>query len=180
MQVLAPIYKGDNGIDALNIYIQELLNKKDAFKNELLYNGVIYREGDKVIELVNSIEDNVFNGDIGEIVRVTKNKKKEITCDFDGNIVNYSPSTFENFKHGYAISIHKAQGSEFKVVILPVLTSYNFMLYRKIIYTAITRAKEKLIILGEANALKKAVMTNRDENRKTLLKNFLIDSITSE
>ena len=180
MQVLAPIYKGDNGIDALNIYIQELLNKKDTFKNELLYNGVIYREGDKVIELVNSIEDNVFNGDIREIVRVTKNKKKEITCDFDGNIVNYSPSTFENFKHGYAISIHKAQGSEFKVVILPVLTSYNFMLYRKIIYTAITRAKEKLIILGEANALKKAVMTNRDENRKTLLKNFLIDSITSE
>lgn len=177
IQVLAPIYKGDNGIDALNIYIQELLNKKDAFKNELLYNGVIYRETDKVIELVNSIEDNVFNGDIGEIIRVTKNKKKEITCDFDGNIVNYNPSTFENFKHGYAISIHKAQGSEFKVVILPVLTSYNFMLYRKIIYTAITRAKEKLIILGETEALKKAVMTNRDENRKTLLKNFIIDSI---
>lgn len=178
MQVLAPVYKGDNGIDALNIYIQELLNGKDAFKNELLHDGVIYREGDKVIELVNSVEDNVFNGDIGQILRVIKNKKKEITCDFDDNIVNYSASTFENFKHGFAISVHKAQGSEFEIVILPVLNSYNFMLYRKIIYTAVTRAKKKLIILGEENALKRAIMTDRDENRKTLLKSFIIDSIT--
>lgn len=178
IQVLAPIYKGDNGIDALNIYLQELLNEKDSSKNELLYNSTIYREGDKVIELVNSIEDNVFNGDIGEIVRVTSNKKKEVTCDFDNNLVNYGPSLFENFKLGYVISIHKAQGSEFKVVILPMLNSYNFMLYRKIVYTAVTRAKEKLIILGEESALKRAIMNDREKSRKTLLKNFIIESIT--
>lgn len=179
IQVLAPMYKGENGIDALNIYMQDLLNKKQNKKNELLYNGTIYREGDKVIQLVNSIDDNVFNGDIGEIIRVTKQNKKEIICDFDNNLVNYNPSTFENFKLGYTISIHKSQGSEFKIVILPVLNSYSFMLYRKIIYTAITRAKEKLIILGEESALKKAISTDKDENRKTLLKDLIISSINN-
>lgn len=179
IQVLAPMYKGENGIDALNIYMQDLLNKKQNKKNELLYNGTIYREGDKVIQLVNSIDDNVFNGDIGEIIRVTKQNKKEIICDFDNNLVNYNTSTFENFKLGYTISIHKSQGSEFKIVILPVLNSYSFMLYRKIIYTAITRAKEKLIILGEESALKKAISTDKDENRKTLLKDLIISSINN-
>ena len=179
IQVLAPMYKGENGIDSLNIYMQDLLNKKQHKKNELLYNGTIYREGDKVIQLVNSIDDNVFNGDIGEIIKVTKQNKKEIICDFDNNLVNYNTSTFENFKLGYTISIHKSQGSEFKIVILPVLNSYNFMLYRKIIYTAITRAKEKLIVLGEESALKKAISTDKDENRKTLLKDLIISSINN-
>lgn len=179
IQVLAPMYKGENGIDSLNIYMQDLLNKKQNKKNELLYNGTIYREGDKVIQLVNSIDDNVFNGDIGEIIKVTKQNKKEIICDFDNNLVNYNTSTFENFKLGYTISIHKSQGSEFKIVILPVLNSYSFMLYRKIIYTAITRAKEKLIVLGEESALKKAISTDKDENRKTLLKDLIISSINN-
>lgn len=177
IQVLAPMYKGDNGIDALNMYMQGILNEKDNFKNELLHNGMIYREGDKVIQLVNSVEDNVFNGDIGEIVRVNKGKKKEIVCDFDGNMVNYSTSTFENFKLGYVISIHKSQGSEFKIVILPVLNAYSFMLYRKIIYTAVTRAKEKLIVIGEESALRKAISVDRDENRNTLLRELLVESI---
>ena len=174
LQVLAPLYKGDNGIDALNNFLQDILNKKDHKKEEVVHNGILYRNGDKIIELVNRIEDNVFNGDIGIILKATK---KEIICDFDNNIVNYSLSKFDDLKLGYVISIHKAQGSDFKVVILPVLNSYNYMLYRKIIYTAITRAKEKLIILGEVAALKRAIQTDRDENRKTLLKELLITSI---
>ena len=177
LQVLVPMYKGDNGIDALNMYMQGILNEKDNYKNEFLHNGIIYREGDKVIQLVNSVEDNVFNGDIGEVVRVVKGKKKEVVCDFDNNIVNYGVSSFENFKLGYAISIHKSQGSEFKVVILPVLNSYNYMLYRKLIYTAVTRAKDKLIVIGEESALRKAILTDRDENRKTLLKELIISCI---
>lgn len=176
-QILVPMYKGDNGIDALNMHLQSILNEKDKFKNEFLHNGVLYREGDKVIQLVNSVEDNVFNGDIGEIVRVNNIKKKEVVCDFDSNIVNYGTSSFENFKLGYVISIHKSQGSEFKVVVLPVLNSYSFMLYRKIIYTAVTRAKDRLIIIGEESALKKAISIDRDENRKTLLKELLVSSI---
>ena len=131
------------------------------------------------IQVLAPIDDNVFNGDIGEIIKVTKQNKKEIICDFDNNLVNYNTSTFENFKLGYTISIHKSQGSEFKIVILPVLNSYSFMLYRKIIYTAITRAKEKLIVLGEESALKKAISTDKDENRKTLLKDLIISSINN-
>ena len=92
-------------------------------------------------------------------------------------MVNYSTSTFENFKLGYVISIHKSQGSEFKIVILPVLNAYSFMLYRKIIYTAVTRAKEKLIVIGEESALRKAISVDRDENRNTLLRELLVESI---
>ena len=176
IQVLAPMYKGKNGIDNLNNMAQSILNNK-KLKKELKYNDFTFRENDKVIGLVNNLEDNVFNGDIGEILRVTGKGKKEITCDFDGNIAIYDNSSFDNIRLGYVISIHKAQGSEFDIVILPVLKSYNYMLYRKIIYTAVTRAKKRLIIIGEEEALKKAISTDRDENRKTLLKDFLTEGI---
>lgn len=177
-QVLAPLYKGENGIDDLNNYIQKILNKKTISKEEIVYQNVTYREEDKVLHLVNSVENNVFNGDIGEIIKITKGKTKEMYIDFDNNLVKYTPSNFENFKLGYTISIHKAQGSEFSIVILPVVSSYNIMLYKKLIYTAVTRAKKRLIIIGEKSALIKAIATNREDNRKTSLKKFLIDSIT--
>ncbi len=177
LQILAPMYKGENGIDNLNIYCQNLLNDK-TLKSQIVHNNTAFRENDKVIGLVNNLDDNVFNGDLGEIIRINGIGKKEIICDFDGNLVKYETSNFDDIKLGYVISIHKAQGSEFDIVILPVLKSYNFMLYRKLIYTAVTRAKKKLIIIGEESALKKAVLTDRDENRKTLLKNFLIEGIT--
>lgn len=177
IQVLAPMYKGENGIDSLNDYCQSLLNK-GKLKNEITHNGITFKENDKVICLVNNLENNVFNGDIGEIIRITGQGKKEITCDFDDNISIYESSKFDEIKLGYVISIHKAQGSEFDVVILPVLKSYNYMLYRKLVYTAVTRAKKKLIIIGEEEALKRAILTDRDENRKTLLKNFLAEGIT--
>ena len=176
IQILAPMYKGENGIDSLNNYAQSILNN-NHLKSELKFNDFTFRENDKVIGLVNNLDDNVFNGDIGRIIRVTGRGKKEITCDFDGNISKYESSNFDEIRLGYVISIHKAQGSEFDVVILPVLKSYNYMLYRKIIYTAVTRAKKRLIILGEEEALKKGVFTDRDENRKTLLKSFLTNGI---
>ena len=176
-QVLAPVYKGDCGIDNLNFHMQNILNKKTFRKNEIAHNGVTYRENDKVLELVNILENNVFNGDIGEVLNVKSSKNKEIIIDFDNNLVKYNLKDLDNIKLGYAISIHKAQGSEFSVVILPIFNSYNIMLYKKIIYTAVTRAKKRLIILGEKSALKKAILTERDEERKTSLKNFLISSI---
>ena len=177
LQVLAPMYKGDNGIDNLNEYCKKILNTK-KLKGEITVNSVNFKEGDKVIGLVNNLDDNVFNGDIGEIIRVIGQGKKEIVCDFDGNIARYESSNFDDIRLGYVISIHKAQGSEFDIVILPILKSYNYMLYRKLIYTAVTRAKKKLIIIGELEALNKAIQTNRDENRKTLLKKFLSEGIT--
>ena len=178
IQILAPLYKGDNGIDSLNVFVQDILNKKDFSKDETIHDGVLYRNGDKVLHLVNNVDFNVFNGDIGEIIRILKGKSKQIIIDFDGNIVEYTPSNYDNFKLGYTISIHKAQGSEFSVVIIPILNSYGPMLYKKLIYTAVTRAKQKLILLGELSALKKAILTDKDESRKTSLKNFLIECIS--
>lgn len=179
IQVLAPIYKGDNGIDNLNIYIQDLLNKKNNRKTETIKDGVLYREEDKVLQLINSVDNNVFNGDIGQIIKINKSKTHDMIIDFDNNLVKYSPANYDNFKLGYTISIHKAQGSEFSIVIIPVLNTYGIMLYKKLIYTAVTRAKQRLIILGEKSALKKAILTDRDETRRTSLKEFLIESITS-
>ena len=176
IEVLAPIYKKENGIDDLNSFIKSILNEKDIYKNEINLKETSFREKDKVIHLVNSVENNVFNGDIGEILRINS-KKGEVIIDFDNNLVTYKKSNLENIRLAYTISIHKSQGSEFSVVIVPILNSYSMMLYKKLIYTAVTRAKQRLIILGEKKALEKAVLTDRDESRNTSLKEFLIESI---
>lgn len=176
-QILAPIYKGDNGIDSLNTFVQEIVNEKEFGKEEIVYNGILYRENDKILHLVNNIENNVFNGDIGQIINI--HKGKDMIINFDDNLVKYTKASYENIKLGYVISIHKAQGSEFGVVILPIINSYTIMLYKKLIYTAVTRAKKRLIILGEKSALKKAILTDKDEIRKTSLKKFLIESINN-
>lgn len=171
---LAPVYKGDNGIDDLNMFMQDIINPKGN-KNEILIDGMVYRCGDKVIELVNMVDENVFNGDIGRILKIKSNGQKEVLVDFDGNIVKFTPSTFANFTLGYTISIHKSQGSEFDTVIIPILNKYGIMLYRKLIYTAITRAKKKLVLIGEITALRRAIFNDRCQDRKTYLKNFLQD-----
>ena len=176
-QVLAPIYKGDNGIDELNYFMQEILNPKDNKKSDIITNGITYREDDKVLQLVNMVDENIFNGDIGKIIKIKDGQHKEIIVDFDSNIVRFTPANFLNIKLGYTISIHKSQGSEFDVVIIPILNKYNTMLYKKLIYTGITRAKKKLILIGEEEALKKAIFNDKENIRKTNLKNFITSCI---
>lgn len=173
-QVLAPMYKNLNGIDNLNKILQDVFNPKDKSKNEVKVDDVIYREDDKVLQLTNMPDENVFNGDIGIISTVDQ---KYIEIDFDGNIVKYTPSNYKKFKHGYAISIHKSQGSEFDTVILPISKSYSKMLYRKLYYTAVTRSKKKLIVLGELDALDIASKNNSSSDRKSTLKDVLKDKI---
>ena len=177
-QVMAPMYAGEVGIDNLNKYLQDIFNPASKDKKEIKYGDIIYRENDKVLQLVNLPDDNVFNGDIGIITRIispnySKSGKNEIEIDFDGNIVTYQPKDFINIKHGYIISIHKAQGSEFEVVVMIIANSYHRMLYRKLIYTGITRARKKLIIIGSQNALKKAIENTSEIPRKTDLLNKL-------
>lgn len=173
-QVLAPMYKGENGIDALNNFIEKLVNPSKILKREIVHDNVSYKENDKVLQLVNNLDNNVFNGDIGLIKSINYNSK-EIIVDFDGNEVKMTKASLSNIKLGYCISIHKAQGSEFDILVLPVLSEYNSMLYKKIIYTAVTRAKKKLIIIGEYQAFSKAINYDRENNRKTYLKNFLYE-----
>ena len=180
-QVLCPIYKGKNGIDNLNNLIQDTLNKKDNTKIEIYHNGTIFRENDKILHLVNNIEDNIFNGDIGEITYIYKDSSgKNVIIDFDGNIVKYDSHNFDNFRLGYCCSVHKAQGSEADIVIFPILNSYGSMLYKKLIYTAITRAKKRLILIGDKDALYKGIQTDKDDQRNTSLKDFLISCINQK
>lgn len=179
IQVLAPMYKGNNGIDNLNIMLQELFNPKDKSKKEIAFKDVIYREYDKVLQLVNDPDNNVYNGDIGYIeeIIVSDGKKipNQININYDGNIVEYTPDKFINFRHGYAISIHKAQGSEFDTVIIPITSNFKRMLYNKLVYTGVTRAKKSLIIVGEPNSFIYGINNDYVDNRKTTLKDFIIN-----
>ena len=153
-------------------------NKKKCLrKKEIIINNVVYRENDKVIQLSNMPDENIFNGDIGYIETIKNGSKKEIYINFDGNIVRYTPANFQKFKHAYAISIHKSQGSEFDTVIIPLVNNYGKMLYRKLIYTAVTRVKKKLYLIGEIEALEKAIQNNESNIRRTTLKKFIIDNI---
>ena len=117
-------------------------------------------------------DENIFNGDIGVITKImyagtSKSGKNEIYVDYDGNTVKYVPKDFNKIKHGFIISIHKSQGSEFEIVVMPISTSYKRMLYRKLIYTGITRAKRKLILLGEPDAFVYSVHHDEEYQRKT-------------
>ncbi len=173
-QILVPMYKTLNGIDNINKIAQEIFNPHDKNKKEIKIGDIIYREHDKVLQLSNMPEENIFNGDIGIIHSIDK---KEIIIDFDGNLVKFTPSNFSKFKHGYAISIHKSQGSEFKTVIIPVVSGYSKMLYRKLYYTGITRSKKELFIVGDYNALLRASLNNESDSRRTTLKDKLIKRV---
>lgn len=172
MQILAPMYKGENGIDNLNVILQSIYNPPSDQKNEIIYQDVIYRENDKVLQLVNDLDNNVFNGDIGYITDINNGK---ITIDFEGNIVEYEKKDLKEIKHAYAITIHKSQGSEFDHVIMPISNSYFKMLYNKLIYTGVSRAKKSLTIVGDARAFVNAVGNNFSSNRKTSLKERLME-----
>lgn len=176
-QILCPMYKTIAGIDEINKHVQNRINKKSKSKKELPYGDVIYREEDKVLQLTNMPDENVYNGDIGIIKEIKTSPKKEIIIDFDGNIVKYTPSNFANFRLAYAISIHKAQGSEFDVVVIPIVKNFNKMLYRKLIYTGITRSKKKLYLIGDLASLNYAVSNDNADIRRTTIKDFLISGI---
>ena len=177
LQVLAPIYKNRNGIYAINDHLQKLWNSKSPSKKEIEGNEGIYREKDKVIQLSNMKDESVFNGDIGIIDRIKLLGNKELYIDYDGNLVKYTKSMLQNFTLGYAISIHKSQGSEFDTVLIPFTFDYRKMLYRKLIYTGVTRCKKKLILVGDINALEQAIRNNQEQKRRTSLKLFLENGI---
>lgn len=176
-QILVPMYKGLTGIDEINRRIQEIDNPKENKKKEQKQGEVTFREGDKVIQLTNMPEDNIYNGDIGLIDRISTTNKKEIKIDFDSNLVKYTPANYGNFRLAYAISIHKAQGSEFDIVILPMVKNYRKMLYQRLLYTAVTRAKKKLYIIGDMDALKIASKNTDTEIRRTTIKDYLVNGI---
>jgi len=174
IQVLAPMYRSEAGINNINKYLQEIVNPKKHGKREKQIFDATYRINDKVIQLVNQPEDGVSNGDIGEIVAIfekneTTEKKEQIVIKFDEKEVVYYRSDFQNFMHAYCISIHKAQGSEFPIVVLPIVSNYSRMLRKNLIYTAITRATSSLIICGEISAIDRGIETVDTNKRNSSL-----------
>ncbi|MCF7923810.1 MAG: ATP-dependent RecD-like DNA helicase [Candidatus Izimaplasma sp.] len=180
IQVLIPMYKGYNGINRLNDLIQETFNS-DNKQYKIEYRGKNFYYQDKVMQLVNQPEKNVMNGDQGIIVGI--NDGKELIVDFSGNFVKYNIKELDNLTLAYVVSIHKSQGSEFKLVVLPFSNSYTIMLRKKLLYTAITRAKEKLIMVGNFDAYRHGIL-GKDRKRLTNLLRFLEiesqDSLTNK
>lgn len=179
VQVLAPMYSGLAGIDALNHAIQKFVNPYDENKRELKVGTQTFRENDKILQLKNQPNDDVYNGDIGTCVEIVyaredELKQNRIIVDFDGRIVEYTSETFINITLAYCVSVHKAQGSEYPIVILPVVPEHRFMLQKRLLYTAVTRASKSLILIGSKQLFIQGTTLNEDIPRKTCLLDYLI------
>ena len=169
VQVLVPTNKGVCGVINLNSRIQKMLNPGST---GLLHGNRWFRVGDKVIQLKNNYNKDIYNGDIGIISSIDM-ELKETSINYDGRKVDYSFYEMDEINHSYAISIHKSQGSEFKCVIIPLLTSHYMLLQRNLLYTALTRARELAILVGSKKAIGMAVNKNIVEKRYTSLKELI-------
>ncbi len=165
IQVLTPMQKGAAGAVHLNTLLQQAMNPEGPC---LMRGGISYRLHDKVMQIRNNYDKEVYNGDIGLITAVNTGDR-ELTVSFDGRNVGYDVSELDELVLAYATTIHKAQGSEYPIVVLPLQMSHYIMLQRNLLYTAVTRAKKVLVIFGERKALACAVRNNRASVRNTRL-----------
>ncbi|MBQ8160560.1 MAG: ATP-dependent RecD-like DNA helicase [Clostridia bacterium] len=169
IQVLTPMQRGEIGAVNLNQHLQEILNPQRAgSEGDLRHGGRIFRVRDKVMQIRNNYEKEVFNGDIGFVTSVST-YDREIVVDFDGKSVTYEQADLDELTLAYATTIHKAQGSEYPVVVMPVMMTHYPMLQRNLVYTGITRAKKLLVVVGQPKALSMAVGRNDTIRRNTRL-----------
>jgi len=168
IQVLVPMYRGPAGIHALNSRLQNALNPASPLKPERKLFGTVYRQGDRVMQIRNDYDKQVFNGDIGWIETIASSEHSLIV-NFDGQRVEYAWSEVDMLTLAYAISVHKAQGSEFPAVVMPLLTHHYMMLQRNLLYTGITRARRVCVLVTNTKALGIAVNNNRESERYTAL-----------
>lgn len=173
IQVLTPMQKGVVGATNLNLALQEALNPQG---DGLRRSGFIFRRDDKVMQIRNNYDKEVFNGDIG-IIESVDLQNRTLKVNFDQHVVEYESSELDELVHAYATTIHKAQGSEYPIVVMPVLMNHYVMLQRNLIYTGITRAKKILVMVGTRKALSCAVRNVTVHRRNTLLKERLQQSV---
>ncbi len=173
IQVLSPIHKGEAGVAALNEALQGAINPPAHGKAEKVAGSRTLRTGDRVMQLRNNYEKEVFNGDIGVVVAV-EIEQNQVTVEFDGRDVTYEPYELDELTHAFAVSVHKSQGSEYAAVVLPVLSSHGFMLQRNLLYTAVTRARRLVVLVGQPQAIAKAVRTAQVNARHTGLRERLL------
>lgn len=184
IQILAPMKKGPTGVWELNDYIQNRINPPSATKQIIPCNDHLLRVGDKVMYTCNDYDKKIFNGDVGKIVSIclTQNEaddadednadessKRGFVVDFDGNRVHFDLSKAQDFILAYATTIHKSQGSEYDIVVMPLTTANYIMLQRNLLYTAVTRAKKVFVLFGQKNAVARAVKNLTVVNRNTRL-----------
>lgn len=173
IQVLTPMQRGVVGATNLNMALQEALNPKGE---GLRRSGFVYRPNDKVMQIKNNYDKEVFNGDIG-IIESVDLQDRTLLVNFDGRSIEYDATELDELVHAYATTIHKAQGSEYPIVVMPVLMNHFVMLQRNLIYTGITRAKRILVMVGTKRALAYAVRNVTVTRRNTLLKERLAGQI---
>ena len=177
VQVLTPMHKNPCGVQNLNKLLQKYLNPPSANKSEVNIPGNVLRVGDKVMQIRNNYEKDVFNGDIGRVIKIDG---KNVTVAFperpEGDYVTYAQGEVEELQLAYAMSVHKSQGSEYPYVILLMVQSHYIMLQRNLLYTAVTRAKEKVLIVGSKNAVRTAVENDKTKRRYSLLAERLQES----
>lgn len=178
--ILSPMHKGEVGVTLLNEKLRETLNPPSPYKKELHLGKRLFREGDKVIQNINNVDKNIFNGEIGIVKSITKEKGKNgelidiIICEFDTKLVKYERKDTIELDLAYCITIHKSQGGEAPIVIMPVTISHKVMLARNLYYTGITRAKEKVVLIGTEHAMNIAINNNQITNRNSQLDKKII------
>mgnify|MGYP001071135322 FL=1 len=169
IQVLTPMQRGVVGAANLNVALQQALNHNTA---ALVRGGYTFKEGDRVMQLRNNYDKDVYNGDLG-YVRSVDMEERTLTVDFDGQMVEYEASELDELTLAYATTIHKSQGSEYPIVVMPVLMTHYVMLQRNLIYTGITRAKKICVLVGQTKALAYAIHNMKVLKRNTRLKERL-------
>lgn len=179
IQVLSPMYKGVAGVDALNHSCQKVFNPPSDNKQEVVINAKIFRVNDKVMQLKNRPDDHVYNGDIGILVEVihpheSENNQLTLVVEYDGHFVEYQGEYINQLSHAYALSVHKAQGSEYPIVILIAVKEYAQMLQSRLYYTGITRAANSLVCVGETQAFVQAAQQETTITRQSTVKTRLM------
>ena len=182
IQVITPSRKGVLGVVELNKQLQEALNPPSTSTAEVKSVLYTFREGDKVIQMKNNYDiiwhkegengTGIFNGDIGYL-RTINRQTQEVTAEFDGRFVTYAFDQLDQLELAYAITVHKSQGSEFQAVVIPLLGGFPRLYYRNLLYTAVTRARRLLILIGSKNVIYQMVDNNRRMNRYTCLRDML-------
>lgn len=170
IQVLTPMHRGFVGTSSLNGELQKHLNPS---MDELARGGRVFKAGDKVMQIRNNYDKEVFNGDIGRIIKIDR-EEQEVIVNYDGRTVPYEYSELDDIVVAYAVSVHKSQGSEYPVVVMPVHTQHYMLLQRNLLYTGVTRGKKLVILVGSKKAIAIAVKNNKTQQRYTLLKERLI------
>jgi len=165
IQVMTPMHKGLAGVANLNAELQMLLNPTGK---EVIRGGRYFRINDKVMQIINNYEKEVFNGDIGRVVGI-EHEEQTIAVKYEDRVVDYDWSQLDELVLAYAISIHKSQGSEYPAVVIPILSQHYIMLQRNLLYTAITRAKKLVVLIGSKRAIAIATRNNRVQHRYTAL-----------